>query len=211
MTVAVLGSVQRPRVMYAGEAGEWAQMRTIVTARSSLCRYLATRHIEVLRVMTAKHEVTAKHERVLTVRSRMLRTVLRCSLGALMLATGAGKLMDLAGFVAVIETYGLGLSEAQAWTAAVIVTAVELGVGAWLLSTRSLRAAAFTAAALNCAWFALLTTALMRGLRLTNCGCFGVFFARPLRWYSPLEDLVLVAACLLLARLATTSVRNGAQ
>ena len=28
---------------------------------------------------------------------------------------------------------------------------------------------------------------------IPNCGCFGRFFPQPLRWYSPLEDLVLVA------------------
>jgi hypothetical protein len=37
---------------------------------------------------------------------------------------------------------------------------------------------------------------------LENCGCFGVFFPQPLRWYSPLEDLVLVGLCLALRRLA---------
>ena len=33
---------------------------------------------------------------------------------------------------------------------------------------------------------------LFRGLDLPNCGCYGVFFPQPLRWYSPLEDLALV-------------------
>jgi hypothetical protein len=42
----------------------------------------------------------------------------------------------------------------------------------------------------------------VRGLDLTNCGCFGLFFPQPLRWYTPLEDVVLVALCYLLGRLA---------
>jgi hypothetical protein len=40
-----------------------------------------------------------------------------------------------------------------------------------------------------------LIVTLLRGLDLSNCGCYGVFFPQPLRWYSPLEDLVLVGIC----------------
>lgn len=30
-----------------------------------------------------------------------------------------------------------------------------------------------------------------RGLELTNCGCFGVFWARPMTWTTVIEDLIL--------------------
>jgi hypothetical protein len=43
---------------------------------------------------------------------------------------------------------------------------------------------------------------LWRGLDLDNCGCFGVYLASSLRWYSPLESLALVGASYLLLRLA---------
>jgi uncharacterized membrane protein YphA (DoxX/SURF4 family) len=141
----------------------------------------------------------------------MWRNGLRCVLGVLILATGVGKLLDVPGFVDVVETYRLGLSDAQAWTSAILVICIEIGIGVWLLSGLMLRSAAIAAAALNMGWFAMLSSALWRGLQLENCGCFGVFFARPLRWYSPLEDLVIVAACLLLARLAQPSVRATAR
>jgi uncharacterized membrane protein YphA (DoxX/SURF4 family) len=134
----------------------------------------------------------------------MLRNVLRCAIGVLILATGVGKLLDVPGFVDVVETYRLGLSVAQTWAGAVLVICVEIGIGVWLLSGYMLRTAAVAAAALNTAWFFMLAGALLRGLQLENCGCFGVFLARPLRWYSPLEDLAIVAACLLLADLALT-------
>ena len=43
------------------------------------------------------------------------------------------------------------------------------------------------------AFFALLMTfELLRGLELPNCGCFGVFYGRPLTWISPLEDVLLI-------------------
>jgi hypothetical protein len=35
---------------------------------------------------------------------------------------------------------------------------------------------------------------LRRGLGLENCDCFGVFLARPLEWYAPIEDAALIAA-----------------
>jgi hypothetical protein len=41
----------------------------------------------------------------------------------------------------------------------------------------------------------MLIVTLIRGLDLPNCGCYGAFFPQPLRWYSPLEDLVLVGMC----------------
>ena len=55
---------------------------------------------------------------------------------------------------------------------------------------------------MNTTYAIWMTIALLRGLDLPNCGCFGVFFPQPLTWQSPLEDLVLVAFCSLLAYLA---------
>jgi hypothetical protein len=48
-----------------------------------------------------------------------------------------------------------------------------------------------------------LSITLFRGIALENCGCFGVYLARPLTTSSPLEDLVIVALALLLLRLST--------
>lgn len=38
---------------------------------------------------------------------------------------------------------------------------------------------------------------LVCGFDLPSCGCYGVFFPQPLRWYSSLEDFVLGGICLL--------------
>ncbi len=72
----------------------------------------------------------------------------------------------------------------------------------WLLSGWRLRRAAAGAVARNAAYCGVMTTALLRGMQLDNCGYFGVYFPSPLRWYSPLEDLALVAASWALMRLA---------
>jgi hypothetical protein len=46
--------------------------------------------------------------------------------------------------------------------------------------------------AMHSGYLVLLTSGLVRGLQLQNCGCFGVFLARPLTWISPFEDLGLI-------------------
>lgn len=131
-----------------------------------------------------------------------VRTLLRWLLGALILATGIGKALDVGGFAGVLADYRLGLDDDALSILALMVCALEIGLGAWLLSGRRLRRAAATAMALNAAYCVLMTTALLRGLQFDNCGCFGVYFPSPLRWYSPLEDLALVAASWALMRLA---------
>lgn len=120
-------------------------------------------------------------------------------LAALHAATGIGKLLDLPGFAAVLGEYRL-LPAALHWPAAVGMTALELGIALGLMLRRWRRRAALAAAALAAVNGAVLVLTLWRGLVLGNCGCFGVFLARPLRWTSPLEDLALVVLALLVAR-----------
>ena len=131
------------------------------------------------------------------------RSVLRFVLGTLLLSMAIGKGLDESGFAAVIGAYRLGLPADWLVTAAWAVTAIELSLGLWLLSGHGLRPAAWVALILHAAYFALLVVTLMRGLDLANCGCFGVFLARPLRWMTPLEDLALVAASAALIRTAS--------
>ena len=120
-------------------------------------------------------------------------------LAALHAATGIGKLLDLPGFAAVLGEYRL-LPAALLWPAAMGMTALELGIALGLMLRRWRRRAALAAAALAAVNGAVLVLTLWRGLALVNCGCFGVFLARPLRWTSPLEDLALVVLALLVAR-----------
>lgn len=136
--------------------------------------------------------------------------LLRLALGGLILATGIGKVLDLPGFVGVLHTYRLGLDDAALQAIAPAVSVLEIALGAWILSGWRLSRAMWATIALNAGYFLLLTSALLRGLHLPNCGCFGVYFAEPLRWYSPLEDLAIIALALLLLRLArNASDRHG--
>ena len=131
-----------------------------------------------------------------------LLTPLRIGLGALMLAAGVGKALDLGGFAAVIATYKLGIAPSWLWPTALGVSLLEAGFGVWLLANRHLRAAAFATLALNFGYAVTLLDTLLRGITLTNCGCFGVFFPRPLTWLSPVEELLIVGAAWAVARFA---------
>ena len=101
-------------------------------------------------------------------------------IGGLVLAAGVGKALDLAGFVPVLASYRL-VPPAGLWPAAVGVTAAEVLIGLWVLSGRALGLAALAATAMHLGYAAIMATALARGLDLANCGCFGVFLARPLQ------------------------------
>jgi len=122
-----------------------------------------------------------------------MKTFYRIFLGLIILGGAIGKLLDISGFGDVIGTYDLGLSPGVRIVIAILVIAFELVLGIWLLSGKNISAAALAALVMNTGYFLLLTTSLLRGLELNNCGCFGVFLARPLTWYSPLEDLILMA------------------
>lgn len=126
-------------------------------------------------------------------------TALRLLFSALLLVTGCAKLLNISGFAAVVDRYAVlpsTLTVPGAWTLAI----AELGLGLWLLSCWRLAAAATATIALHILYLAWMLAALVRGLSLPNCGCFGVYWPRPLTWYSPLEDLVLVALAILLWR-----------
>lgn len=122
--------------------------------------------------------------------NRMARRIL----AALLLAMAAGQLVDLTGFVDVVETYGLG-DRTTAWLLAVPLVLGEIvgGVGLFLRGGPLRRAAPSVAVAVAVAWTVLGTQAFARGLALENCGCFGVHLAQPLRWWILVEDAEFIA------------------
>lgn len=130
-----------------------------------------------------------------------LQWVLRAVLGGILLASALGKSLDLPGFVEVLVTYR-AFPDWSLWPIALFITAIEWGLGLWVLSGRHLSQAALATVLLNSIYAVWMAVSLARGLDLPNCGCYGVYFPQPLRWYSPLEDLVLVALGLILWRLA---------
>jgi hypothetical protein len=121
----------------------------------------------------------------------------RLLIGGVLLASALGKSLDLKGFVDVLETYRL-FPGWSLWPVALMIIGIEWILAAWTLSGWRLPTGALLALMLNGLYALGLIATLVRGLDLQNCGCYGVFFPQPLRWYSPFEDLMLVGICYVL-------------
>lgn len=119
-------------------------------------------------------------------------TVPRWFFAVLLLASGTGKLLNMPGFYEIVDSYRIlpaALIPPSAWALALL----ELGLAAWLIRGRRLGLAGLALITLHTMYLLWITSALSRGLKLDNCGCFGVYFARPLEWHTPLEDMALIA------------------
>lgn len=128
-------------------------------------------------------------------------TGLAASLAALHLAAALGKVLDLGGFAAVLAEYRL-FPAAALMPLAVAAVLTEAMVALGLVLRRSRLLAALASGAMALGYGVTLTVTLLRGIRLENCGCFGVFLARPLTPLTPFEDLLLLGLSLVLAWLA---------
>ncbi len=126
----------------------------------------------------------------------------------LMALTGGAKLLDMPGFVAVVASYQ-SLPSLITAPSAWMLALTEIGFALWLASGKQMRLAAIALIAMHLLYLAWQLIALARGLHLPNCGCFGVYWVRPLNWFSPLEDVVLlVLAVLFLRGTHAATVRN---
>ena len=134
---------------------------------------------------------------------KILRWSLQIFIGVILLASALGKILDMPGFVEVLETYQV-FPLSMLWPMAIFITGIEVFLGGWILSGHRLSLGALLAGGLNTVYAVWVTITLLRGLTLSNCGCFGVFFPQPLTWVTPIEDLVLVGFCLVLAYLSRT-------
>ena len=137
---------------------------------------------------------------------RRLAYGLRLFLGLVLLATAVGKLADVRGFAGVLRAYE-AFPEASLLPLAAAIPIAELALALWLFSGRGLEGAALAALVLHVVYAAWAALSLARGLRLENCGCFGVFLARPLGWTTVAEDLVLAGAS---AALLAAAARRAA-
>ena len=131
----------------------------------------------------------------------------RLLIGGVLLASALGKSLDLPGFVDILVTYRL-FPDWSLWPLALLIIGIEWVLAAWIFSGWRLSTGALIALSVNGAYAAGLIVTLLRGLDLPNCGCYGVFFPQPLRWHSPLEDLVLVGICYALYVCAQRSERT---
>jgi hypothetical protein len=129
-------------------------------------------------------------------------------LAVVLLAMAAGQLADFSGFVAALRGYDIGAAPLAGVVAVGLVVGEVAGGGLLLGRGTSARAAgAVVALAVAIVWSALTLSAFVRVEALQNCGCFGVYLAQPLRWWTLLEDAEFVGlgAWALLGGLTTSS------
>lgn len=122
-----------------------------------------------------------------------MKHFLRVAIGLILLATGIGKLLDVPGFMNVLRSY----ESFPYWSLPVIAVTfviIELRLAEWLLVGKNLAGAALASTILHAMFTGWAALTLLRGIAVPNCGCFGVFLARPLTWSTVLEDFVMVAA-----------------
>ena len=135
--------------------------------------------------------------------TRYTLLVFRYFLGLLFIATAIGKLLDNRGFAQVINSYQLGIPDFALLGVALTFSFLELIIGLNILYGRELSKSILATLAFHLGYATLAFTTLLRGIALPNCGCFGVFLARSLKWSTVIEDLVLATislSCWLLLR-----------
>lgn len=130
-----------------------------------------------------------------------IRRGLQYLIGGIFAVSAFTKAFDVSGFAEVLRTYQ-AFPDSALFPLALTITTLELGLGVWILWGHRLHTSATTAAIMNVGYAGWMVLTLLRGLHLPNCGCFGVFLARPLTWATPLEDLVFAGLCLILRYLA---------
>lgn len=140
---------------------------------------------------------------VVSFRRKFLRGVIQFFIGGIIFLSALGKSLDMPGFIEVLKTYQ-AFPPSTLTVLALFVTGIEYFLGFWILSGYRLSLSGWGAALLNTLYTGWMVMTLLRGLTLSNCGCFGVFFPQPLTWFTPIGDLVLVGMCVLLAYLAQT-------
>lgn len=123
----------------------------------------------------------------------------RLLLALLLFTTATAKALDLRGMAMVVDTYRL-VPAVLTLPAAIAVTLSEAMIGGLLLVPQCRVPGSLASAAMHLVYFLWSAVALARGLTITNCGCFGVFWPRPLSVMTLIEDAVLVALSLWLAR-----------
>lgn len=120
----------------------------------------------------------------------------RLFVGLILISTGIGKLLDMSGFVLVLDAYQM----MPHWMSSVIAYTlpfIELFIGLALICSPFPKFAAWGAVLLHGVMLAVVTMTYHRGIPIENCGCFGVFLARPLTLQTLFEDLLMLIMSML--------------
>src|SRR5713226_3806892 len=100
-------------------------------------------------------------------RASRLAGSLRFAIGAILLATAVGKLLDVPGFARVLGDYR-AFPPGALVPIAVAIPVAELALAFWLFSGKNLAASALVSAAMHGLYAAWSAVTVLRGLKLSN-------------------------------------------
>ena len=123
---------------------------------------------------------------------QIFKIILKYFFAVLLLTTAVGKLLDNRGFAQVIGNYQLPIPQDFLLPLALFVSLVELFLGLSLLKADQQKRNAVFVILIHLGYSGLAALTLWRQIPLTNCGCFGVFWARPMSPMTLAEDVILV-------------------
>lgn len=122
-----------------------------------------------------------------------IRRFLQYAIATILMATSVGKMLDVPGFIKVLATY----QSFPEWSLPLVALSFvlsELKTAEILFRGKNLLLGSLLSAVMHAFFTAGAAISMLRGLDIPNCGCFGVFLARPLTWGTVTEDLVLLLA-----------------
>jgi uncharacterized membrane protein YphA (DoxX/SURF4 family) len=130
----------------------------------------------------------------------------RLAVGAIFVLAGVAKLVNPGSFGAALIAYSILPVDLVRWVA-LIFPWIEVVVGAMLIVGLFTRFAAWSAIALLLMFCVVIGQALLRGLSLDDCGCFGgiveavpqlaiVLGGTSLGWQDVVRDLIYAAVAL---------------
>ena len=123
-------------------------------------------------------------------------------IGGVLLIAAIGKLLDNRLFAETLAKWQLFPS----WSLlplGVVTSLSELALAVWLFSGWRLPHAAIFAVMFYLGYVVATVTTLLRGIRLADCGCFGILFPHPLNWLMAFEDMGFAALAFFLYLIAT--------
>jgi hypothetical protein len=128
---------------------------------------------------------------------------LRIVVGGLFTAMAAGQAASWARMPAILAAYRAVPAGVLPWLAGALV-AGEAVCGVWLASRPRSRGLApvWLYTAVTGVWALLGGQAQLRGLPVTNCGCFGIYLSQRLSWFVLGQDGLLLGYAGLMIRAA---------
>lgn len=133
--------------------------------------------------------------------AKVLKIGIVALIGGILFVAAIGKLLDNRYFAEMLAQWQLF----PRWSLlglGVVVSLSELVLTAWLFSGWRLTQAALVALLFHLGYISGTVITLLRGIRLPDCGCFGILFPHPLDWMMVFQDAVLAVLCVVLYLLA---------